>query len=267
VERIFRVFPSQWTTRSPILPRPSLLTSEERYNEQYANESSGAYQSPCANFIAGKAAINVSEMAHRGGRHHRCDENRNGSPESKSDDRVHAEYYSGYNGPITRRFWRNHYRLKLTKTLRVSLRPGVRATRLLRWDALDKTGAIQLAGASASLRETGLLPFLGSAASTVDITPNDLARLAQIAFDDFADLCRRKEYCRRYADRLRLICLCQGAAVTTSIMIVASGTSTYGVFLKRFAVIRFHTGDAANAISDHRNLGVTLTMMPSRGVR
>ena len=44
------------------------------------------------------------------------------------------------------------------------------------------------------------------------ITPNDLARLAQIALDDFADLCQRKEYCRRYADRLRLICLCQGAA-------------------------------------------------------
>ena len=44
------------------------------------------------------------------------------------------------------------------------------------------------------------------------ITTNDLARVAQIAFDDFADLCQRKEYCRRYADRLRLICLCQGAA-------------------------------------------------------
>jgi hypothetical protein len=44
------------------------------------------------------------------------------------------------------------------------------------------------------------------------ITPNDLARLAQIALDDFTELCRRKEYCRRYADRLRLICLCQGAA-------------------------------------------------------
>jgi len=43
------------------------------------------------------------------------------------------------------------------------------------------------------------------------ITRNDLARLAQIALDDFADLCQRKEYCRRYADRLRLICLCQGA--------------------------------------------------------
>ena len=44
------------------------------------------------------------------------------------------------------------------------------------------------------------------------ITPNDLARLAQIARDDFADLCQRKEKCRRYADRLLLICLCQGAA-------------------------------------------------------
>jgi hypothetical protein len=44
------------------------------------------------------------------------------------------------------------------------------------------------------------------------ITPNDLARLGQIAVDDFADLCQRKEYCRPYANRLRLICLCQGAA-------------------------------------------------------
>jgi hypothetical protein len=44
------------------------------------------------------------------------------------------------------------------------------------------------------------------------ITPNDLARLAQIAFDDLADLCGRQKYSRRYADRLRLICLCQGAA-------------------------------------------------------
>jgi hypothetical protein len=33
------------------------------------------------------------------------------------------------------------------------------------------------------------------------------------------------------------------------------------------AVISFHTGDAANTISDHRNLAVTLTMMPSKGVR
>jgi hypothetical protein len=44
------------------------------------------------------------------------------------------------------------------------------------------------------------------------ITPNDLARLAIIALDDFADLCQRQKYSRRYADRLRLICLCQGAA-------------------------------------------------------
>jgi hypothetical protein len=44
------------------------------------------------------------------------------------------------------------------------------------------------------------------------ITRTDLARLAQIALDDFADLCRRQKYSRRYADRLRLICLCQGAA-------------------------------------------------------
>ena len=53
----------------------------------------------------------------------------------------------------------------------------------------------------------------------------------------------------------------------SSMVIVASGTSTYGVSLKRSAVIPFHTGDAANTISDHRNLAVTLTMMPSRGVR
>ena len=44
------------------------------------------------------------------------------------------------------------------------------------------------------------------------ITPNDLARLAQIALDDFADLCARQKYSHRYANRLRLICLCQGAA-------------------------------------------------------
>jgi hypothetical protein len=44
------------------------------------------------------------------------------------------------------------------------------------------------------------------------ITPSDLARLAQIALDDLADLCRRKKYASQYTDRLRLICLCQGAA-------------------------------------------------------
>jgi hypothetical protein len=56
--------------------------------------------------------------------------------------------------------------------------------------------------------------------------------------------------------------------VIMSIMIAASGTLTYGVSLKKSAVIPFHTGDAANTISDHRNLGGTLTMeMSSRGVR
>jgi hypothetical protein len=44
------------------------------------------------------------------------------------------------------------------------------------------------------------------------ITPKDLASLAQIALDDFADLCQRQKHSRRYANRLRLICLCQGAA-------------------------------------------------------
>jgi hypothetical protein len=44
------------------------------------------------------------------------------------------------------------------------------------------------------------------------ITRNDLSRLAQIAFNDFANLCERQKYSRRYAGRLRLICLCQGAA-------------------------------------------------------
>jgi hypothetical protein len=44
------------------------------------------------------------------------------------------------------------------------------------------------------------------------ITRTDLARLAEIALDDFADLCERQKYSRRYAGRLRLICLCQGAA-------------------------------------------------------
>ena len=39
------------------------------------------------------------------------------------------------------------------------------------------------------------------------ITSDDLARLAQIALDDFADLCQRQEYSRQYTDRLRLICL------------------------------------------------------------
>jgi hypothetical protein len=44
------------------------------------------------------------------------------------------------------------------------------------------------------------------------ITRTDLARLAQISVDDFADLCQRQKYSRRYAHRLRLVCLCQGAA-------------------------------------------------------
>jgi hypothetical protein len=44
------------------------------------------------------------------------------------------------------------------------------------------------------------------------ITRTDLARLAEIALEDFADLCRRQKYTHRYANRLRLICLCQGAA-------------------------------------------------------
>jgi len=44
------------------------------------------------------------------------------------------------------------------------------------------------------------------------ITRDDLAHLAQVARADFADLCQRKEYSRPYLDRLRLLCLCQGAA-------------------------------------------------------
>jgi len=44
------------------------------------------------------------------------------------------------------------------------------------------------------------------------ITRDDLARLAQIARADFADLCQRQEYSLPYADRLGLLCLCQGAA-------------------------------------------------------
>lgn len=44
------------------------------------------------------------------------------------------------------------------------------------------------------------------------ITADDLSHLAQIALADFDDLCRRTEYSRPYADRLRVICLCQGAA-------------------------------------------------------
>ncbi len=44
------------------------------------------------------------------------------------------------------------------------------------------------------------------------IAADDLARLAQIAVADFSDLFRRSDYSRPYADRLRVICLCQGAA-------------------------------------------------------
>ena len=44
------------------------------------------------------------------------------------------------------------------------------------------------------------------------ITRNDLIHLSKIAFEDLADLCRRQKYASRYADRLRVICLCQGAA-------------------------------------------------------
>jgi succinyl-CoA synthetase alpha subunit len=87
--------------RSPIFPRPSPLTSEDEYSEQYANESSGAYQSPCANFFAGEAATNVSEMAHCGSRHQGCDEHYDSLPEpmTKADVRVHAPIIIGYNWP------------------------------------------------------------------------------------------------------------------------------------------------------------------------
>lgn len=51
-----------------------------------------------------------------------------------------------------------------------------------------------------------------TAKAAARITPSDLARLAQIALEDFADLCARQKYSHRYANRLRLICLCQGAA-------------------------------------------------------
>jgi hypothetical protein len=44
------------------------------------------------------------------------------------------------------------------------------------------------------------------------ITLDDLHRLSQIARADFDDLFQRQKYSRPYADRLRLICLCQGAA-------------------------------------------------------
>jgi hypothetical protein len=44
------------------------------------------------------------------------------------------------------------------------------------------------------------------------ITFEDLTRLSQIALDDFSDLFARSEYARPYKPRLRLLCLCQGAA-------------------------------------------------------
>jgi hypothetical protein len=73
-----------------IPPRLSPLTLEETCSAQYASENSDAYQSPCANFFAGEAA-NVSEMARCGGRHHSCNENCNGLPETKLDDRIHPQ--------------------------------------------------------------------------------------------------------------------------------------------------------------------------------
>ena len=61
------------------------------------------------------------------------------------------------------------------------------------------------------------------------ITRTDLARLAEIALDDFADLCEQQKYSRRYAGRLRLILFVpRPPLVITSIMIVAFRTSTYG---------------------------------------
>jgi hypothetical protein len=44
------------------------------------------------------------------------------------------------------------------------------------------------------------------------ITEADIAILARIAYEDFEDLFTRKDYCRPYRDRVRQICLCQGAA-------------------------------------------------------
>ena len=41
---------------------------------------------------------------------------------------------------------------------------------------------------------------------------DDIARLGQIALNDFDDLFVRSEYSRPYKGKLRLICLCQGAA-------------------------------------------------------
>jgi hypothetical protein len=44
------------------------------------------------------------------------------------------------------------------------------------------------------------------------ITEEDIAILVRIVLEDFEDLFTRKDYSRPYRDRLRLICLCQGAA-------------------------------------------------------
>jgi hypothetical protein len=99
------------------------------------------------------------------------------------------------------------------------------------------------------------------------IIPSDLARLAQIALDDFADLCQRQEYSRRYADRLRLICLCQGAA--RHYVHGDRGVWDFDLwgFFEEVRGHPFPYRRRANTISDHRNLVVTLTMMPSKGVR
>jgi hypothetical protein len=69
----------------------SLPPSEEKSCEQYANESSGAYQGPCSNFFAGEAAIDVSTMSNYGSRCHRSDENYDGLPDPKGDHRAHPK--------------------------------------------------------------------------------------------------------------------------------------------------------------------------------
>lgn len=48
--------------------------------------------------------------------------------------------------------------------------------------------------------------------SFAKITDADLRRLTEIAHRDFTALCQRTEHSRPYADKLRLLCLCQGAA-------------------------------------------------------
>jgi len=44
------------------------------------------------------------------------------------------------------------------------------------------------------------------------ITEADIDQLARISLEDFEDLFKRSDYSRPYKNRLRLICLCQGAA-------------------------------------------------------